>query len=55
MQKRFRATNISRAGTTGQVLLRVLPAAAPSENARAAAPTFEDYCLGVFGESGGGN
>ena len=52
-QNRFRVTNISRDETTGDVLLRVLNEEKPAENARAAAPTLEDYYLYVFGESGG--
>ncbi|MBQ2545590.1 MAG: ATP-binding cassette domain-containing protein [Clostridia bacterium] len=53
LQNEFRVTNISRDETTGDVLLRVLNEEKPAENARAAAPTLEDYYLYVFGESGG--
>ncbi|MBO7405134.1 MAG: ABC transporter ATP-binding protein, partial [Clostridia bacterium] len=54
LQNRFRVTNISRDETTGEVLLRVLNEAKPSDSARTTAPTLEDYYLWVFGESGGG-
>ena len=50
MQNRFRVTNISRDETTGEVLLRVLCESKPTENAKNAAPTLEDYYLWVFGE-----
>jgi len=50
LQNRVLVTNISRDETTGEVLLRVLSDAAPSENARAVVPTLEDYYLWVFGE-----
>ncbi len=50
LQNEFRVTNISRDETTGEVLLRVLSEEKPADNARAAAPTLEDYYLWVFGE-----
>ena len=54
LQQVFRVTNISRDEQTGEVLLRVLSDTAPAENARAVAPTLEDYYLWVFGEKSGG-
>ena len=53
MQDRFRMTNIARDEQTGEVLLRVLSDAMPTERARNAAPTLEDYYLHVFGDSAG--
>ncbi len=50
LQNEFRVTNISRDETTGDVLLRVLCEEKPADNARAVAPTLEDYYLHVFGE-----
>ena len=55
LQSEFRVTNISRDETTGEVLLRALSGTRPQENARAVAPTLEDYYLFVFGESGSGD
>ena len=55
LQNGFRVTNISRDEMTGDVLLRVLSGVRPQDNARAVAPTLEDYYLWVFGESGRGN
>ena len=55
MQSRFRVTNISRDEVTGKVLLRVLSADRPTENAKNTAPTLEDYYLRVFGENKEGN
>lgn len=48
MQDRFRMTNIARDEQTGEVLLRVLADAMPTERARTVAPTLEDYYLYVF-------
>ncbi len=53
MQDRFRVTNIARDEQTGEVLLRVLADAMPTERARTAAPTLEDYYLHVFGDTSG--
>ncbi len=53
-QDRFRVTNISRDEQSGEVLLRVLSDEKPSDSARAARPTLEDYYLYVFGEASGG-
>ena len=53
LQNRFRVTNISRDEGTGEVLLRVLSETRPTESARGAAPTLEDYYLRVFGEESG--
>ena len=50
LQNEFRVTNISRDEQTGDVLLRVLNEEKPADNARAVAPTLEDYYLHVFGE-----
>ena len=50
LQNEFRVTNISRDEQTGDVLLRVLCEEKPADNARAVAPTLEDYYLHVFGE-----
>lgn len=48
MQDRFRMTNIARDEQTGEVLLRVLADTMPTDRARTAAPTLEDYYLYVF-------
>ena len=48
LQDRFRMTNIARDEQTGEVLLRVLADAMPTERARTVAPTLEDYYLYVF-------
>ncbi len=53
MQDRFRVTNIARDEQTGEVLLRVLADAMPTERARTAASTLEDYYLHVFGDTSG--
>lgn len=53
MQDRFRVTNIARDEQTGEVLLRVLADAMPTERARSVAPTLEDYYLHVFGDASG--
>ena len=53
MQDRFRVTNIARDEQTGEVLLRVLADAMPTERARNVAPTLEDYYLHVFGDASG--
>ena len=53
MQDRFRVTNIARDEQTGEVLLRVLADTMPTERARNAAPTLEDYYLHVFGDASG--
>lgn len=53
MQDRFRVTNIARDEQTGEVLLRVLSDAMPTERARSVAPTLEDYYLHVFGDASG--
>ena len=50
LQNEYRVTNISRDEQTGDVLLRVLCEEKPADNARAVAPTLEDYYLHVFGE-----
>ena len=54
LQNRFRVTNISRDEATGEVLLRVLSEEKPSDSAKTAVPTLEDYYLRVFGENGDG-
>jgi len=53
MQDRFRVTNIARDEHTGEVLLRVLADAMPTDRARTVAPTLEDYYLYVFGDASG--
>ena len=53
MQDQFRVTNIARDEQTGEVLLRVLADAMPTERARTVAPTLEDYYLHVFGDASG--
>ena len=53
MQDRFRMTNIARDEQTGEVLLRVLADAMPTERARTVVPTLEDYYLHVFGDASG--
>ncbi len=53
MQDRYRVINIARDEQTSEVLLRVLSDAAPTNRARAAAPTLEDYYLQIFGEAAG--
>ena len=54
MQDKFRVTNIARDEQTGEVLLRVLSDAMPTERARTVAPTLEDYYLHVFGDATSG-
>ena len=51
MQDRFRMTNIARDEQTGEILLRVLADTMPTERARTAASTLEDYYLHVFGDA----
>lgn len=51
LQERFRVTNIARDEQTGEVLLRVLSDTAPTDEARSAVPTLEDYYLHIFGEN----
>lgn len=51
MQDKFRVTNIARDEQTGEVLLRVLADAMPTERARTVLPTLEDYYLYVFGDN----
>lgn len=46
-------TTIARDEQTGEVLLRVLADAMPTERARTVAPTLEDYYLHVFGDASG--
>ena len=46
-------TKIARDEQTGNVLLRVLVDAMPTERARVVAPTLEDYYLHVFGDAAG--
>ena len=53
MQNKYCVTNIARDEQTGEVLLRVLSDAMPTERARTAAPTLEDYYLHVFGDASG--
>jgi ABC-type multidrug transport system ATPase subunit len=50
LQNEYRVTNISRDEQTGDVLLRVLNEEKLADNARAVAPTLEDYYLHVFGD-----
>ena len=50
LQEKFRVTNIARDEQTGEVLLRVLSDEAPTDGARSAVPTLEDYYLHIFGE-----
>jgi len=53
MQDKFRVRNIARDEQSSEVLLRVLADMIPTERARTAAPTLEDYYLYVFrGASG---
>ena len=53
MQDRFRVTNIARDEQTGEVLLRVLSEAMPTDRSRTVTPTLEDYYLHVFGDAAG--
>ena len=46
-------TNIARDEQTGEVLLRVLAYAMPTERARTVAPTLEDYYLHVVWDAAG--
>ena len=54
LQDRFRVTNIARDDLTGEVLLRILSEERPTDRAKNAAPTLEDYYLYVFGDIGSG-
>lgn len=51
MQERYRVTNISRDEETGEVVLRIIAYEKPTEAAKTASPTLEDYYLYVFGEA----
>lgn len=53
MQDKFRVRNIARDEQSSEVLLRVLADMIPTERARTAAPTLEDYYLHVFGDASG--
>ena len=50
MQDTYRVTNISRDDEHGDVILRILAEEEPKNDAKAAAPTLEDYYLYVFGD-----
>ena len=50
MQDTYRVTNISRDDECGAVILRILAEEKPKNDAKAAAPTLEDYYLYVFGD-----
>jgi len=50
MQNKFRVTNIARDEYSGEVMLRVLADVMPTEQAKIAVPTLEDYYLHVFGD-----
>ena len=50
MQDTYRVTNISRDDENGDVILRILAEEKPKDDAKAAAPTLEDYYLYVFGD-----
>ena len=50
MQDTYRVTNISRDDECGDVILRILAEEKPKDDAKAAAPTLEDYYLYVFGD-----
>ena len=50
MQDTYRVTNISRDDEHGDVILRILAEEKPKDDAKAAAPTLEDYYLYVFGD-----
>lgn len=51
MQKTYQVTNISRDEQSGEIHLRILSDARPTDNAIAVPPSLEDYYLYVFGES----
>ena len=53
MQDTYRVTNISRDDENGDVILRILAEEKPKDDAKAAAPTLEDYYLYVFGDAEG--
>ena len=53
MQATYRVTNISRDDEHGNVILRILAEERPKDDAKAAAPTLEDYYLYVFGDAEG--
>lgn len=53
MQDTYRVTNISRDDEHGDVILRILAEERPKDDAKAAAPTLEDYYLYVFGDAEG--
>lgn len=53
MQDTYRVTNISRDDEHGDVILRILAEEKPKDDAKAAAPTLEDYYLYVFGDAEG--
>ena len=53
MQDTYRVTNISRDDEHGNVILRILAEERPKDDAKAAAPTLEDYYLYVFGDAEG--
>ena len=53
MQDTYRVTNISRDDEHGDVILRILAEEKPKDDAKAAAPTLEDYYLYVFGDMEG--
>ena len=53
MQDTYRVTNISRDDEHGDVILRILAEEEPKDDAKAAAPTLEDYYLYVFGDAEG--
>ena len=53
MQDTYRVTNISRDDECGAVILRILAEEKPKDDAKAAAPTLEDYYLYVFGDAEG--
>ncbi|MGM9626437.1 MAG: ATP-binding cassette domain-containing protein [Eubacteriales bacterium] len=53
MQDRFRVTNIARNEQSGAAVLRVLSDAMPTEQAKPAAPSLEDYYLRIFGDASG--
>ncbi len=52
MQERHRVTNISRDEETGEVVLRIIEDVKPTDAAKTASPTLEDYYLYVFGDEG---
>lgn len=50
MQNNFRVTNISRAETSGEIMMRILSESPPSDRSKSTAPTLEDYYLWISGE-----